>query len=267
MALLRMIDIVKSFNVDGREHRALDRVNFELEAGEVVAIMGPSGAGKTTMLTIGGALQRPTSGIVEVEGEQIQDMPQKELGRVRREKIGFVFQSFNLLEALTALENVMYVLELAGKKGPVAREQASHLLSMLGLGHRMNVVPKRLSGGEQQRVVVARALANEGHIILADEPTANLDHKRAVEVMEMLHRISRDLGRGIMLVTHDMRAHDMADRIFWLEEGHLRRIGHDDAHLMPHRTLRPHTEAQRAGDGHEEPEAAVGAPGGMSEAD
>jgi putative ABC transport system ATP-binding protein len=228
MSVLQLIGVTKDYPVGNSTFRALDNVDLEVEGREVVGIMGPSGAGKTTMLTVAGGLQRPTSGKVIVDGMEIQSLSQKELSKVRREKIGFVFQSFNLLQALTAVENVQYVCELAGYRGKIARARAFELLSMLGLEHRADEKPARLSGGEQQRVAIARAFANDSSIILADEPTANLDYARSIEVMETLRALSRDLLRPVVMVTHDLRTHHFADRLLWLESGHLELIGHED---------------------------------------
>ncbi len=237
MSLLRLSHVTKSFGGGAGEFRALDNVDFELLPNEVVAVMGPSGSGKTTLLTLAGALQKPTCGVVEVDGQEIQGLSQIELAVVRRRKIGFIFQSFNLLEALTAKENVEYAAKLAGYKGKHCRGRARNLLSMLDLGHRMDELPKRLSGGERQRVAVARALANDGRLILADEPTASLDQQRAIDLLDLLRGLTRDLGRSVLLVTHDMRAHDRADRIFWLEGGALQPIPHRDVHLRPHSVM------------------------------
>jgi putative ABC transport system ATP-binding protein len=220
-AILNLRAVTKVYGTGESEVRALDQVDLELQIGEVVAVMGPSGAGKTTLLTIAGGLQRPTAGVVEINGRPIQDLPQNELATVRRELVGFVFQSFNLLTALTAVENVQYMIELDGARGRPALERAKELLRMVGLGHRMDRLPKDLSGGEQQRVCVARALANNASVILADEPTANLDSQRAKEIMGLMRAIVRDMGRGVLLVTHDLRAREFADRTLWLEDGHL----------------------------------------------
>ena len=232
MPLLRLCNVTKIFGSGLGEVRLLDAVNLEIAPQEVVAVMGPSGSGKTTLLTIAGALQRPTSGIVEVGGEQIQEYSQIELGVVRRHKVGFVFQNLNLLEALTAAENVEYALQLSGHNGRHSRERARQLLALVEMTQRSHEVPKRLSGGERQRIAIARALANEGKLILADEPTGSLDHKRATDLLALLRGITRELERSVLLVTHDMRAHDAADRIFWLEEGHLRQIEHAGGHQL-----------------------------------
>jgi putative ABC transport system ATP-binding protein len=224
MAILRMSGVTKVFGSGAGETRALDGIDLELGETDVVAVMGPSGSGKTTLLTIAGALQQPTSGIVEIEGTQIQGLAQRKMAAIRRRHVGFVFQSFNLLEALTAQENVQYALELSGYTGVHARERARSLLSLVHLEHRLDELPKHLSGGERQRVAVARALTNDARLILADEPTANLDHASAVELLQNIRGIARELGRAIMVVTHDARAHDVADRTYWLEAGRLQPV-------------------------------------------
>ncbi len=228
MAVLRLQGVTKEFDLGHSTYRALDKVDLVVEGREVVSIMGPSGAGKTTLLTIAGALQRPTSGVAELDGRAIQALSQAELAKIRRQKVGFVFQGFNLLQALTALENVQYVFELGGQRGRHARNRAMELLSMLGLEKRAHERPRRLSGGEQQRVAIARAFANDASIILADEPTANLDAERAQDVIETLRALSRDLARPVVMVTHDLRTHRFADRVFWLESGQLRAISHEE---------------------------------------
>jgi putative ABC transport system ATP-binding protein len=232
MSVLKMQSVTKEFPIGDRTVRALDSVDLEVAEREVVALLGPSGSGKTTLLTIAGALQKPTSGTVEVAGERIERMSERELGRVRREKIGFIFQSYNLLAALTALENVQYMLELKGYRGRHARARAMGLLEMLGLGHRAKQLPKRLSGGEQQRVAVARAFAAGGDIILADEPTANLDNTRAAELAGLLRALCRDFGTPLLMVTHDARASRVADRLLWLQDGHIRAVSGDEAQAL-----------------------------------
>ncbi|MFN0145425.1 MAG: ABC transporter ATP-binding protein [Dehalococcoidia bacterium] len=219
--VLRLRDVVKVYGHGEGEARVLDGVSLDLAAGEVVAVMGPSGSGKTTLLTIAGALQRPTSGTVEVAGEEIQSLSQGALAVIRREKVGFIFQGFNLLQALNARENVEYGLQLAGHRGGQARERAGQLLSMVGIAHRAEALPKELSGGEQQRVSIARALAGNRSVLLADEPTASLDEKRANEVIGLLRALAQDMGVGVLMVTHDLRVRDQADRVLWLEGGRL----------------------------------------------
>ncbi len=232
MSVLKLTSVTKEYALGERRVRALDAVDFELGEREVVGLLGPSGSGKTTLLTIAGALQRATSGTVEVAGREIQGYSERQLGKLRRNNIGFIFQSYNLLAALSALENVQYMLELKGFRGKHAKERAMGILEMLGMGHRANELPKRLSGGEQQRVAVARAFASGGDLILADEPTANLDHERAIELTKLLRALSRDLAIPVLMVTHDFRSSQFADRLFWLEDGHLKPIAHEDVAKM-----------------------------------
>ena len=219
--VLQLIGVTKVYGEGPASVRVLDAVDLSVAAGELVAVMGPSGGGKTTLLTIAGALQQPTSGSVEVLGDSLAGLSPGDMAKVRRDKVGFVFQSFNLLQALNARENVQYIIEMDGTRGRDAKERATELLRMVGLAHRMEVLPRLLSGGEQQRVCVARALANRAQVILADEPTASLDRLRAEEIMGLLRALSRDMGCGVLVVTHDARARAFADRVLWLEDGHL----------------------------------------------
>jgi putative ABC transport system ATP-binding protein len=185
-------------------------------------IMGPSGSGKTTLLSILGGLMRPSSGHVTVDGIGLTTLNESELPDVRARKIGFIFQAFNLLSSLTAEENVVFPAQLVAGGVRAARPRASALLERLGLADRRYALPRTLSGGEKQRVAIARALINEPTVILADEPTGNLDSKHGQEVMMILHDIVRDEGRSVLIVTHDPRVEDVADRILWLEDGALR---------------------------------------------
>lgn len=204
---------------------ASDDVNLQIRQGEIVLIMGPSGSGKTTLLSMAGLLLGPSRGDVLVKGRNVSGLGQRERAALRLRTIGFVFQSYNLLGALTARENVEVVLNMAGVNGPAARERASGLLQLLGLGERMHHKPADLSGGEKQRVAIARALANDPPLILADEPTGNLDSKTGREVMELLCcGLGRDQGRAIVVVTHDHRLREIADRVLWLEDGRLTKM-------------------------------------------
>src|SRR5438309_8191841 len=214
-----MTQVTKTYGGGDAAVHALDDVDFNIEAGEVVLIMGPSGAGKTTFLTIAGALLRPTSGTVLLSGADLAQMSEGDLPDVRREKIGFVFQNFNLLESLTATENVTLVMSQARGGSP---HRARELLHMLGLDHRLKSLPKNLSGGEKQRVAIARALANNPDLILADEPTANIDAKRGREVMLLLRQISLEMQKSVVIVSHDHRIREVASRIVWLEDGTFR---------------------------------------------
>jgi len=201
---------------------ALDNVSIHVNGGEIVAIMGPSGSGKTTLLTVAGALLRPTQGQVQICGINVSNMGESQLSAIRREKVGFIYQSFNLLEALTALENVRVVIQETHRNGRgSATERATELLKMFGLSHRINAVPKRMSDGEKQRVAIARAFAKNPQLLLADEPTANLDAKRGHEVMQLLQQLSLELHKAVVVVSHDNRIRQFAHRILWLEDGRL----------------------------------------------
>jgi putative ABC transport system ATP-binding protein len=200
---------------------AVDDVSLEVQPGEVTLILGPSGSGKTTLLSILGCLLRPTSGQVLANGSDVSQLSDAELSRLRREQIGFVFQSFNLLNFLTVRQNVEVVLNLNGTSGAAARARATELLRLVGLDHRLDFSPTDLSGGERQRVAIARALANDPALILADEPTGNLDSKTGRVVVDLLAGLARERGRGVVLVTHDTRILDMADRVLYLADGAL----------------------------------------------
>lgn len=210
---------------------ALKEANFRVLGGEIVAVMGPSGSGKTTLLTIAGALLRPTIGNVTICGIDVTRLNEAKLAAIRRERIGFVYQSFNLLEALTALENVRIVLQEGRNHSRAsAADRAREILEMFGLSHRINSLPKKMSDGEKQRVAIARALAKDPELILADEPTANLDAKRGHEVMELLRQKALELHKAVVVVSHDNRIREFAQRIVWLEDGRLH-----DHHPEDHR--------------------------------
>lgn len=220
--VLEMRALTKVYGRGEAAVRALDAVDLQVRRGEVVIVMGPSGAGKTTLLTIAGALLRPTSGQVIISGVEVTALEEGQLAAVRQEKIGFIFQNFNLLEALTALENVALVLGARGIKGKYAVNRASTLLNTFDLGPRQDHLPRDLSGGEKQRVAIARALANNPDLVLADEPTANLDSRRGQEVMQLLRMVAQELGKAVVVVSHDHRTREVADRVLWLEDGHFR---------------------------------------------
>ncbi|MBF8266557.1 MAG: hypothetical protein HW388_65 [Dehalococcoidia bacterium] len=210
--------------------RAVDNVTLEVREGELVLIMGPSGSGKTTLLSMLGGLLRPTSGQVFINGVEITTLSESRLPDIRAREVGFIFQAFNLLSSLSAQENVLFPASLVPGGTRAAQERASELLERLGLSQRRRYLPRNLSGGEKQRVAVARALINNPRLILADEPTGNLDSKTGHEVMMILHDIARDEGRTVLIVAHDPRLEDMADRILWLEDGKLR-DRKEEAHL------------------------------------
>ena len=220
--ILQLEGVGKVYGSGEQAVTALDDVTLEARVGEVVLVMGPSGSGKTTLLTIAGALLRPTRGTVRLCGANVTAMNEAGLASVRREKIGFVYQSFNLLEALTALENVQLVVSEGRRNGAMPRDRAKELLEMLGLGHRLHRLPKHLSDGEKQRVAIARALAKTPVLMLADEPTANLDAKRGHEVVELMRETALEMDKAVVIVSHDHRIREVADRVVWLEDGRLR---------------------------------------------
>lgn len=213
--------ISKVYTLGNRKVQALIDINLKVERGDFLSIMGPSGSGKTTLLNILGCLDRPTSGKVILDGVDVTALPEKELYKVRRYKIGFIFQSFNLLPYLTALENVELPMEGTGKSKLEMRKRARDLLSLVGLSDRENHKPSRLSSGEQQRVAIARALANNPAIILADEPTGNLDGKAKNEVAKLLRKLNMEQNTTIIMVTHDSSIASQARRTLRLTEGRL----------------------------------------------
>jgi putative ABC transport system ATP-binding protein len=200
---------------------AVDDANLDVAAGELVLLMGPSGAGKSTMLQLCGGLLRPTSGEVWLGDVDVTALTEKRLPAVRLAKVGFVFQAFQLLANLTALENVRIVLEASGRSKADAEAKAKDLLVELGLEGRLRNLPATLSGGQKQRVAVARALANDPPLILADEPTGNLDSKTGQAVMRLIEAAVRERGKSVLCATHDPRVRDVADRVVWIEDGHL----------------------------------------------
>lgn len=201
---------------------AVRGVDLRLDPGEIALVMGPSGSGKTTLLSMLGGLLEPTEGRVLLSGVDFYGLSRRHRPAARARSLGFVFQAFNLLGPLTAEQNVLFPARLAGRVGAEERERAAGLLDRVGLADRRGFLPGDLSGGEQQRVALARALMNDPAVVLADEPTGNLDSARGQEVLMMLHDLARDDGRGVLIVTHDPRAEDVADRILWLEDGELR---------------------------------------------
>jgi len=203
---------------------AVRDVSLEVAPGEIVLIMGPSGSGKTTLLQMMGALLKPTEGTIQLNGTLLSALEENRLPGIRLHQFGFIFQDFNLLSALTVLDNVALVAELARTKRSEARKRAATLLTELGLGERLHFLPEQLSGGEKQRVSIARALVNDPVLILADEPTANLDSKIGHEIMRLLQRIAKEQGRSVVIVSHDQRIQEIADRVLWLEDGQFEQM-------------------------------------------
>jgi putative ABC transport system ATP-binding protein len=216
---IKFENVWKIYKLGRVEVPALRGLNIEIKRGEHVAIMGPSGSGKSTFLHLAGALDRPTRGRVLIEGRDPSKMSDEELSRLRNELIGFVFQTFNLIPRLTALENVMLPLAIKGVNGEERMRRAKEALEMVGLAHRMNHRPIELSGGEQQRVAIARAIVTSPRIILADEPTGNLDSASAAEVVGLLTRLNRELGVTLVVVTHNPETAAPAKRIVRMRDG------------------------------------------------
>ncbi|KPL82728.1 ABC transporter ATP-binding protein [Thermanaerothrix daxensis] len=214
-------DLTKVYGHGATAVHALRGINLAIQPGEFVAVMGPSGCGKSTLLHLIGGLDRPTSGKVMIEGEDLTRLNDDQVTALRRRKMGFVFQFFNLIPVLNALENAALPMILDGMRPNEAYQRAREWLERVGLGPRLTHRPSELSGGEQQRVAIARALASEPSIILADEPTGNLDSRASEEIAMLLRQISSEWGRTILLVTHDPRIAAYADRIVFLKDGQI----------------------------------------------
>ena len=222
MNVLEAHEIAKSYRGgDGSTLNILNGVNLSVRRGEMIAIVGESGAGKSTLLHVIGALDRPSRGYVLIGGESINDRTDDELALIRNKKVGFVFQYHHLLREFSALENVMMPLRIAGVTVPKARSRAEELLARVGLSGRMHHRPSELSGGEQQRTAVARALAVDPAVVLADEPTGNLDHRNGDRLHEVFSQLARDLEIGMVVVTHNRSLAARADRALLLEDGRL----------------------------------------------
>jgi putative ABC transport system ATP-binding protein len=219
MALVQAENLTKVYGQGETQVTALDHVNLSVKAGEFVAVMGPSGCGKSTLLHLLGGLDRPTEGRVLIEGVSLGDLTDDKLTDLRRRKIGFVFQFFNLIPVLNATENAALPIMLDGKSAAKAEEKARQWLIQVGLSNRLNSRPDQLSGGQQQRVAIARALVAEPALVLADEPTGNLDTRASDEIADLLRQVANDWGRAVVMVTHDPRIAAHADRIVFLKDG------------------------------------------------
>jgi putative ABC transport system ATP-binding protein len=213
--------LYKEFRRDGFVIPALSNINLTIREGEFVALMGPSGSGKSTLLYLIAAMDRPTSGEILVEGQRLNDLDEVEIARWRNETVGFIFQTFNLIPVLTALENVELPLKLTHLRKKERLAHAETALRLVGLGDRLHHLPRQLSGGQEQRVAIARAIVTDPEVILADEPTGNLDAASAQEVLTLLARLNQEYGKTIVMVTHDPHAAHFASHIRYLEKGEL----------------------------------------------
>jgi putative ABC transport system ATP-binding protein len=218
--IIKLKDVFKYYKLGDSLVKAVDGVNVTIKKGDFVAILGPSGSGKSTMMNMVGALDIATKGDIYLDNLNIEHLPESDLAQIRGRKIGFIFQTFNLVPTLTAIENVMLPMMFQRIPLKERQERATKLLGDMGMGPRLNHLPKELSGGERQRVAIARALANDPEVILADEPTGNLDSKRGEEVVGMLKKLSRE-GKTIIMVTHDLEKAKYADKVYRLRDGKI----------------------------------------------
>ncbi len=223
--IISVKNLVKTFQIGDQELRALNGVSFEVREGEFTAIMGPSGSGKSTMLNLLGCLDQPTNGSYRFDNEEVKELNSGQLVKIRRHKIGFIFQDFNLLPRLTALKNVELPLIYQGYRPKARQSKAREMLNAVGLERRVDHKPTQLSGGEKQRVAIARALVSEPRIILADEPTGNLDSKTGEEILKLLTQIHKERKVTIVMITHDSHIAKSAERIIYLKDGKIHEKG------------------------------------------
>jgi len=222
--IVRVSGVTKVFHLGKVELEALRGIDLEIAPGEYISIMGPSGSGKSTLFNMIGGLDKPTSGKVFIDEVDIAQLDAYELAWLRCRKIGYIFQTFNLIQVMTALENVTLPMIFAGMGNDVAVEKGIRLLELVGLGERFRHKPAELSGGQQQRVAIARAMANDPAIILADEPTGNLDLTTGGEIIELLKRLSQERGVTLISATHDFKMLSASDRVVWIRDGRIDRI-------------------------------------------
>jgi len=220
-AIFRLEDVCKDYVMTDVVTKAVCGINLKINKGEYVAIIGPSGSGKSTLMHIIGCLDTPTSGKVWIENMEVSKMKDDELAKIRSEKIGFVFQAYNLINGLTALENVALPMRFAGSSKSSSEKKAKELLATVGLSDRMNHKPNELSGGQQQRVAIARALINDPEVILADEPTGNLDTKSGEEIVHLLESLNRKFGKTVVVVTHHEQLARRAKRRIFIKDGKI----------------------------------------------
>lgn len=222
--IVRTKDVMKEFKMGQETLRALNGVSVDIKRGEYISIMGPSGSGKSTLFNAIGGLDKPDSGSVFINDVDMAQLDANELAFLRCHTIGYIFQTFNLITVMTALENVRLPTIFAGMSTDDGTDRAVELLNLVGLGHRLHHKPSELSGGQQQRVAIARALANDPSIILADEPTGNLDSKTGTEIIELLRQLNKEKGVTVISATHDYKMLDVSDRIIWIRDGKVEKI-------------------------------------------
>jgi putative ABC transport system ATP-binding protein len=220
-AVIEARNVVKVLGHGAGQVEALSGVDLTLRRNELALLMGPSGSGKTTLLSVLGCMLTPTKGTIHIVGRSTAGLGPEDLARIRREHVGFVFQSYHLFPTLTAAENVQMALDLRGQRGKSAKDKARDVLALVGLSHKVSSYPSEMSGGEQQRVALARAIVADPSVILADEPTAALDGKNGQAIMSNLARIAKARGCGVLVVTHDTRLLPFADRIIYIEDGRI----------------------------------------------
>jgi len=225
--IIELEDLMRHYEMGGVKIKALDGVDLQISRGEYLSIVGPSGSGKTTLFNMVGGLDRPSQGKVYIDGVDISKLDAYELAWLRCRKIGYIFQTFNLIQVLTALENVALPTVFAGLPRDEGLEKAQKLLSNVGLGDRVDHRPTELSAGQQQRVAIARAMANDPAIILADEPTGNLDLNTGMEIIDLLHGLNKTRGMTLIAATHDLKMIKASDRIVWMRDGKIEKIEKD----------------------------------------
>jgi putative ABC transport system ATP-binding protein len=222
--IVRTKELIKEYTMGGQTLRALNGVSLDIKRGEYISIMGPSGSGKSTLFNMVGGLDKPSHGSVFIDEVDMAQLDAFELAWLRCRKIGYIFQTFNLIPVMTALENVTLPMIFAGTPTDAAIEKGINLLQTVGLGQRVHHKPTELSGGQQQRVAIARSFANDPAIILADEPTGNLDLRTGTEIIELLRRMNADSGVTIISATHDLKMIDVSDRVVWIRDGKIDKI-------------------------------------------
>jgi putative ABC transport system ATP-binding protein len=226
--IVKARDVRKIYKLGVEEVHALAGVSLDVYRGEYLCIMGPSGSGKSTFFNMVGGLDTPSSGLLEIEGMDISTMSQAQLAWLRCNKVGYIFQSFNLIEVLSALENVTLPMTFSGISDEEAEARAVEVLKQVGLGHRIHHLPGEVSGGQQQRIAIARALANKPSILLADEPTGNLDLYTGEEIIKLLKDLSVENNTTVIAVTHDMKMFHVSDRVVWIRDGAIERVARRD---------------------------------------